>query len=87
MEYKMKPNKLDYVITYDEVYNIIDNRIEALDSIDMGCWAAHSMDEGLLLELEAGKNELYRLLTVLRRLQDAKDREYQRQLRLGGYDE
>jgi len=39
----MKPNKLDYVITYDEVYSIIDNRIEALDSIDMGCWACRTI--------------------------------------------
>ena len=78
----MKTNKTDYMLTYDEVYEIIDNRIEALGSIDMGCWAAHSMDEGLLLELEASKNELYRLIVVLRRLNDSKDREYKRQLKL-----
>ena len=83
----MKPKKLDYMITYDEVYSIIDERIDAIDTVEGGSRRHYSIDDVLILELEAGKAELYRLSGILRRLQDAKDREYNRQLRLGGYDE
>tara|TARA_R110000803_G_scaffold1228_2_gene3983 strand:- start:4630 stop:4881 length:252 start_codon:yes stop_codon:yes gene_type:complete len=80
----MKPNKEDYTITYDEVWDIINERIEAIDSVDYG--GGSDVDEDLMLEFEARQAELYRLSHILRRLRDAKAREYKRQVKLSERD-